>query len=110
MARGDVVVIGDRAGGDYAGKPRPAVIVQSEHFESLKSVLICPITSIEVPANLLRLPLQVSESLPLGKTSWVEIEKMSAVRRTRIGSRIGRLSDADLAMLTQRLVVLIGAA
>ncbi|MBV9758591.1 MAG: type II toxin-antitoxin system PemK/MazF family toxin [Alphaproteobacteria bacterium] len=54
MARGDVVVIADRAGGEYAGKPTPAVIVQSDHFEALDSVLICPITSVEVAPNLLR--------------------------------------------------------
>jgi mRNA interferase MazF len=110
MARGDVVVVVDRTGSDYSGKPRPAVIVQSEHFGALNSVLICPITSIEVPPNLLRLPLQVGDDLPLGKTSWVEIEKVSAVRRGRIGVRIGWLSDAELATLTQRLVILIGAA
>lgn len=110
MARGDVVVVVDRTGGDYSGKPRPAVIVQSEHLDALNSVLICPITSIEVPPNLLRLPLQVGDDLPFGKTSWVEIEKVSAVRRGRIGVRIGRLSDAELATLTQRLVIVIGAA
>lgn len=110
MARGDVVIIADRIGGDYAGKPRPAVIVQSEHFGSLNSVLICPITSIELPVNLLRLPLQIGDHLPLAKPSWVEIEKLSAVRRSRIRAQIGRLADADLATLTQRLLILIGAA
>lgn len=110
MTRGDVVIIADRTGGDYAGKPRPAVIVQSEHFASLYSILICPITSVELPANLLRLPLQVGDSLPLAKPSWIEIEKMRAVRRSRMNARIGRLSDAELATLTQRLLVLIGAA
>jgi len=110
MARGDVVVIADRAGGEYAGKPRPAVIVQSDHFEALDSVLICAITSVEVAPNLLRLPLRPHDTLPLDKPSWVEIEKLSAVRRGRIGSSIGRLPERELAALTQRLLVLIGAA
>lgn len=74
--RGDVVVVADRTGGDYAGTPRPAVIAQSDHFHTLASVLICPITSIELAPNLLRLPLRICERLPLGKPSWLEVEKL----------------------------------
>jgi mRNA interferase MazF len=110
MRRGDVVAVADRKGGDYAGKPRPAVIAQSDHFAALDSVLICPITSAEIAPNLLRLPVQIGDALPLEKPSWVAIEKLTAVCRRRIGELIGRLSDAELATLTQRLIVLIGGA
>ncbi len=82
MGRGDVVAIADRKGGNYAGKPRPAVIVQPGHFDRLDSVLICPITSTEIAPNLLLLPLQSSDTLPLARLSWVEIEKLTAVRRS----------------------------
>lgn len=110
MGRGDVVTIADRQAGDYGGKPRPAVIVQSDHFAALDSVLICPVTSAEIAPNLLRLAVQSCEALPLEKPSWVEIEKLTAVRRSRVGRLIGRLSDAELAALTQRLIILIGGA
>lgn len=110
MRRGDVVAIADRKGGDFTGKPRPAVIVQSDHFANLPSVLICPITGTEIAPNLLRLPVQSCEALRLAKPSWVEVEKLTAVRRSRVGEVIGRLSEAELAALTRRLIVLIGAA
>jgi mRNA interferase MazF len=110
IRRGDVVTIADRTGGDYAGKPRPAVVVRSDHFAKLDSVLICPITSVALPENLLRLALQPSATLPLERPSWIAIEKLSAIRRARIGERIGWLSAADLLILTRHLVLLIGAA
>ena len=56
------------------------------------------------------MPLHPGAMLPLERPSWVTVEKLSAVRRDRIGSQLGRLSEAELRILTQRLVVLLGAA
>lgn len=109
MPRGDVVSIADR-GGDYTRKPRPAVIVQSDHYAVLDSVTICPITSVEAEAPLMRVPVQPSQRLPLVKPSWIEVDKITTVRRSRIGAVIGHLSEQDIIALNGALLVLLGIA
>ena len=53
MSRGDIVAIAMR--GLYTGKPRPALIVQSDLFNAThSSITICPITSEVVDAPLFR--------------------------------------------------------
>jgi mRNA interferase MazF len=107
MPRGDVVAIADRAG-DFTGKPRPAVIVQNGAFDGLASATICPLTSVAVDAPLLRLELKPSATLPLDRVSWIEVDKITTVRRSRIGQTIGRLSAADLVRLNGALAVFLG--
>jgi mRNA interferase MazF len=107
MGRGDVVTVADRSG-DFTGKPRPAVIVQSDTFIDLASVTICPITTVETQPSLLRPALQPSPSLHLDRSSWIEVDKVSTVRRSRLGGVIGRVSDADLVRLNGALAVFLG--
>lgn len=109
MHRGDVVVIAGRSG-DYSGKSRPGVIVQSDAFDALDSVTVCPITSTDANSPLLRLKIEPSSSLPLGGTSWIAVDKLSAIRRRRIGAVIGHLSQPDLQRLNGVLAVLLGLA
>lgn len=106
-SRGDVVTIADRTG-DYTGKPRPAVILQSDDFPSTGSVVVCLLTTREEDAPLLRLPLEPSPSLPLQTTSWIMVDKVTSVIRGRIGSRIGRVSAQDMARLERAIVVFLG--
>ena len=57
MRRGDVVTVA--AAGDY-GKPRPAVIVQTDAFpENHASVVVCQLTSELVDAPDFRVSLRV---------------------------------------------------
>jgi mRNA interferase MazF len=107
MRRGDVVTVADR-NGQFTGKPRPAVIVQSDLFAEVASVTICPITSIEADAPLLRLPLLPSETLPLDHASWIEVDKITTVRRNRVGHPLGRVADADLVRLNGALALFLG--
>jgi mRNA interferase MazF len=107
MPRGDVVAIADRAG-DFTGKPRPAVIVQNDVFREIESVTVCPLTSFAADAPLLRLELTSSETLSLDRISWIEVDKITTVRRNRIGRTIGRLSASDLVRLNGALAVFLG--
>ncbi len=108
MRRGDVVLIADRGGGDFAGKPRPAVIVQADVFDGTTSVIVCPLTGVEVDAPLLRVPVERSDALPLSGPSWVMVEKVTAIRRDRVGRVIDRLSDDEMVALQRSLAVVIG--
>jgi mRNA interferase MazF len=102
MRRGDLVAVADR-GGDYTGKPRPAVIVQSDDYPTTESVTICPLSSFDVDATLLRIPLQPDAENGLAVRSFVMIDKITTVRRDRCARTIGRLTGADLEAFVRSL-------
>src|ERR1700757_3548907 len=96
MSRGDVVVVA--APGDY-GKPRPAVIVQSDAIpESHASVVICPLTSELVEADF-RITIEPGPETGLRVRSQVMADKPVTIRRERIGQQFGQLGAADIARL-----------
>ncbi len=101
LQRGDVVIA--TFGGDY-GKPRPGIVVQSNLFnEQHPSVILCPVSSELTGLTLLRLAISKSETTGLRKDSEVMIDKVTAVTRSRIKQRIGRLSRAQISSLDDGL-------
>ena len=98
------------AGGAFAGKPRPAVVIQSDVFRDTASVTISLVTRDEVAAPLLRLPVEPSVGNGLAARSWIMVDKLVTVRRDRLGRRFGRLSDTDLLRLNRALLVFLGMA
>jgi mRNA interferase MazF len=108
MQRGDLVTVA--AAGDY-GKPRPAVIVQTDAFpESHASVVVCQLTSELADAPDFRVTIDPSRENGLRHTSQVIADKPVTVRRERIGPRIGRLGDQDMARLGAALAFVLGLA
>jgi mRNA interferase MazF len=106
MNRGDVVILADR-GGDFTGKPRPAVVVRADLFKELAAVTICPLTSVmdEAPC---RIPVSASDELPLATSSKIAVDKITTVRGHRVGKVIGRLSAEDVLRLNGALLVYLG--
>lgn len=93
LKRGHFVVVALQ--GDY-GKPWPALIVQSDLFSELISVLVCPLTSdLQENADLFRLTVQPSVANGLRHVSQLAIDKISPIARSKIGQRIGE-ADTDL--------------
>ena len=108
MKRGDVVIVA--AAGDY-GKPRPAVIVQTDAFpETHPSVVICQMTSDIVDAPDFRVTIEPNETYGLRIRSQIMVDKPVTVRRERIGQLVGRLTDADIGRLNIALAFVIGLA
>ena len=108
MRRGDVVVVA--AAGDY-GKPRPAVVVQTNAFpETHPSVVICQMTSDVVDAFDFRVTIEPNEENGLRTRSQVMADKPVTVRRERIGQMIGRLTDADIGRVNIALAFVMGLA
>ncbi len=97
-------------GGDDTGKPRPGVIVQSDLFSPLDSVTVCPLTSSVTDAPAMRLRIEASDMLNLHASSWIAVDKITTVRRARIGPSLGRLSSADLQRLNGAIAVFLGVA
>ena len=108
MRRGDVVIVA--AAGDY-GKPRPAVVVQTDAFpETHPSVVICQMTSDVVDASDFRVTIEPNEKNRLRIRSQVMADKPVTVRRERIGQLVGRLTDADIGRLNIALAFVMGLA
>jgi mRNA interferase MazF len=108
MKRGEVWTVS--AGGPYAGKPRPAVIVQEDRFEATSSITICAFTTDPTDAPLLRMLIEPSDRNGLGSTSRLMIDKITTVPKARLGKRIGKLNDEDVVRLNRALTVFLGLA
>jgi mRNA interferase MazF len=108
MKRGDIVVVA--AAGDY-GKPRPAVVIQTDAFpETHGSVVICQMTSEIVDAPDFRVTIEPAAESGLRARSQVMADKPVTVRRERIGQIIGHLSDSELGRLNVALAFVLGLA
>ncbi|MCK6453210.1 MAG: type II toxin-antitoxin system PemK/MazF family toxin [Alphaproteobacteria bacterium] len=108
MRRGDVVTVA--AAGDY-GKPRPAVIVQTDAFpDSHASVVVCQMTSELVAAPAFRVTIEPAARNGLWARSQVMADKPVTVRRERIGRRIGRLDAGEMGQLNAALAFVMGLA
>ena len=107
MRRGEVWTV---SGSGYAGKPRPAVIIQDDRFGATASVTICMFTTDGTHAPLFRIPVNPGEGSGLRIASRLMADKITTVSKDRMGDRIGRLSDADMVRLNRAILVFLGLA
>jgi mRNA interferase MazF len=108
MQRGDVVTVA--AAGDY-GKPRPAVIVQTDAFpDHHASVVVCQLTSELADAADFRVTIEPGPENGLRLKSQVMADKPVTIRRERIGQKIGHLGNQDMARLGIALAFVLGLA
>jgi mRNA interferase MazF len=108
MKRGEIWTI---AGGkDYAGKPRPVVIIQDDSFDATDSITICAFTTDEIEAPLFRLPVEPNGRNGLRAACRLMVDKITTVPKTKVGARVGRLDDEDILRLNQAMLVFLGLA
>jgi mRNA interferase MazF len=108
MKRGDVVIVA--ASGDY-GKPRPAVIVQTDAFPAThSSVVICQMTSEITVATDFRVTIEPSDKNGLRLRSQIMADKPVTVRRERIGTPIGCLVSEEIGRLNAAVAFVMGLA
>jgi mRNA interferase MazF len=105
--RGDLMTVA--VAGDY-GKPRPALIVQSDAFAGNPSVTVLLLTSELHDAPLLRVTVQPTPENGLTKPSQICIDKAITLPRARLGQRIGRLDDTTMLTITRLLALFLGIA
>ena len=108
MKRGDIWTVA--GGAEYAGKPRPAVIIQDDSFDATASITICAFTTDPTDAPLFRLAVEPSASNGLRAVSRLMVDKITTVPKARLGDRVGRLDDADMVRLAQAMLVFLGLA
>ena len=104
MKRGDVVIVADPSAGDFAAKPRPAVIIQNSAVAtSHPSVTICIISGQLTGLSLFRLPVPADGETGLRKASEICIDKVQTVWTHRVGKHVGRLTDQQMFAVDQAL-------
>jgi mRNA interferase MazF len=104
MKRGDIVTIADPQAGDFAKKPRPALVVQTDAFLlDHASVTVCLITSHLTGLGMFRIPVAANSDTGLLKSSEVSIDKLQSVWRHRVGYQIGTASDETMFAVEQAL-------
>lgn len=108
MRRGEIWTVAGGTG--YAGKPRPAVVIQDESFDVTASVTICIFTTAEADAPLIRLPIEPTDKNGLRLVSWLMVDKIVTVRRVKVGRRLGHLDDEDVLRLNRAILVFLGLA
>jgi mRNA interferase MazF len=99
------------AGGkDYVGKPRPVVIVQDDRFGATNSITICAFTTDPTEAPFFRLLIEPNEKNGLRVVCRLMVDKITTVPKAKLGSRVGRLGDEDIARLNRAILVFLGVA
>ena len=107
MPRGDLVAVALQ--GDF-GKPRSALILQSDWFEEHPTVTLLPVTSTLLDAPLLRVTLEPSTRNGLQKTSQVMVDQVMTVRREKMGPLLGRVEPERMLEIERCLAIFLGVA
>ena len=108
MTRGEIWTV---AGGkDYVSKPRPVVIIQDNRFDYTDSVTICPFTTDPTEAPLFRLAVEPDAENGLRAPCRLMVDKVTAVFKTKLGRKVGRLADQDMVRLNRAILVFLGLA
>jgi mRNA interferase MazF len=104
--RGDVVTCAPP--GEY-GKPRPAVVLQSDLFNATHaSVTLCPLTSHLIEAGLFRILVEPNPDNGLKVPSQAMADKLTTLRSERVGAVIGHLGAADLERIESAVMLWLG--
>ncbi len=107
MRRGDLVTI--TLQGDY-GKPRPALVLQSDLFAEHPSVTLLPVTGELRDTPLFRVFINPTEANGLQKPSQIMVDKAQTVKRDKLGETFGRLDDETMVSVNRALAVFLGFA
>jgi len=108
VTRGEIWTIS--GGVDYAGKPRPAVILQDNGFDATASLTLCAFTTDPTEAPLFRLRIQPDDLNGLHQASSLMVDKITTIPKRKVGTRIGRLRDEDVLRLNRAIIVFLGLA
>ena len=107
MRRGDLVTVALQGA---LGKPRPALVIQSDLFDVHPSVTILPVTSELRDAPLFRIAVNPDELNGLDRPSHVMVDKPQSVAREKVGAVFGHLDDETMLAVNRALAVFLGFA
>ena len=105
MKRGDLVTIA--LPGDF-GKPRPALIIQSDLFDQIPTVTVMLISGTPQDTPLLRLSIEPDGENGLRKPSQIMVDKVMTMRRDKVGAPFGKLNAETMVSVNRLLAVFLG--
>jgi len=108
LKRGEIWTIS--GGADYVGKPRPAIIIQSDNFDSTPSITVCPLTTAAIKTVYARFAIDPSAANGLEAASHAMVDKISTIPKTKSGRRIGQLDTEDILRLNGAIALFLGLA
>ena len=106
MRRGEIWTVS--GGASYTGKPRPAVILQDNSFDATASITLCAFTSDPTDAPLFRLVIEPTETNGLRAASRLMIDKISTIRRSRLGRAIGSVDSRTMVRVKRAVALFVG--
>jgi mRNA interferase MazF len=107
MIRGDFVTISMQ--GDF-GKPRPALVIQSDQFSEHATVTVLLVSSTLIEAPLIRVTIQPGGKNGLKKASQVMVDKAMTMKKDKLGPVFGSAGDAAMLEISRCLTVFLGIA
>ena len=105
MKRGDIVTVALQ--GDH-GKPRPALVIQSDRFNQSSHVAVLLLTSFAANAPLIRIAIEALETTGLTLRSYVMLDRITTAPRDKVRAVIGCVDAATLLEVTRSLAVYLG--
>jgi mRNA interferase MazF len=97
-------------GADYAGKPRPFLIVQDDDFSGTASIMAAGFTTYDIKAEIFRIEVEPTSKNGLYEPCRLMVDKLAAIPKSKLGERIGSLSIDDMARVNRALIVFLGLA
>lgn len=105
MKRGDLITVA--MAGDF-GKPRPAIVIQTDYVQFTDTILICMITSDLTSPSPFRTNIPSNAQTRLTKPSQVMADKTFAALRKRCGPVFGQAGDVVMTDLGIALAFVMG--
>ncbi|MGC2826458.1 MAG: type II toxin-antitoxin system PemK/MazF family toxin [Pseudolabrys sp.] len=106
MKRGQIWTVA--GGNDYVGKPRPAVVLQDNHFDATESITVCAVSFDPTEAPLFRILVAPTERNGLNALSRLMVDKITTVPKNKLGHRIGHLDAKDMERVNQAILIFLG--
>ncbi|WP_158812441.1 type II toxin-antitoxin system PemK/MazF family toxin [Methylocapsa sp. S129] len=107
MRRGDLVTVA--MSGDF-GKPRPALVVQSDQFATTATLTVLLLSGTLVDAPLIRLTVRPTPGNGLRKPSQIMVDKAMTVKRDKLAEPFGRVDDETMISVNRSLALFFGFA
>lgn len=94
----------DPAAGAEMAKTRPVVIVSLDVLnERLETITVCPLTTQLHPGWRTRLTVRVGR-----RDSEIAVDQIRTISKSRLGAKLGTLSDADARALRRLITEMYG--
>jgi mRNA interferase MazF len=108
LKRGEIWTVAGGRG--YAGKPRPAVIVQADDFSETASVTVCLLTTTIVDAPAFRIAIGATAENGLRDNSFAMVDKINTIARQQVDARLGQVEAEEMARIDTAIMVFLGLA